>query len=101
MLLKGRRAIADYCGVWPTTVDNWRKRHAFPVCVLPGGNVATTENLIDKWILERGELQKKAQEKMNGKTVQQEQILGGPKEIRGFNQEPAQGSVPGHSDRVP
>lgn len=51
--------------------------------------MATTENLIDKWIIERGELQKQAQERVNGKVVEQEQISGGSGEIRDIHQESA------------
>ena len=59
-LLIGRQAIAEYCGVWPGTVDNWRKRHGFPFCHMPNGRVATSADLIDKWILERFNLQEEA-----------------------------------------
>ncbi len=53
VLIVGLKNIAQAVGRSERTVQRWYKRHSFPMCHLPNGNVATTRSLIDMLVLAR------------------------------------------------
>ncbi len=55
MLLETRKQIAKYCNRSTTTISTWIRIHGFPASKLPNGNLVTSTDLIDKWILARCE----------------------------------------------
>lgn len=96
-LIIGRTAMADYCGVALGTIDNWRRRHGFPYCYLPDGRACTSMGLVDKWILERGAIQRKQKEDVR----QAEQVLDGrSEEAAPEHTVSAQRAVPGAAARM-
>lgn len=56
-LLIGLAAISRYCGVSEWAIWNWRKKHGFPAAPMPDGRIATTESLIDQWVIARMDLE--------------------------------------------
>lgn len=56
------KVIAALLHRHPRTISKWIEKHGFPTCKLPNGNVATTDMLINQWILARGDLYRKAKE---------------------------------------
>jgi len=54
-LIVGMREIANHLGITRITVYNWVKKHGFPAMKLPNGQRATTEGLIDLWLMAREE----------------------------------------------
>jgi predicted GIY-YIG superfamily endonuclease len=49
-LLISAAVIARYCGVSQRTVRRWREHHKLPLCHLPDGRLATSQNLVDRWL---------------------------------------------------
>jgi hypothetical protein len=56
-LIEGMPKIATAINRSESTVRRWHKRHGFPLAKLPNGNWATSQSLIDNWILSRDPLQ--------------------------------------------
>lgn len=49
-LLISAGKIASYCGVSQRTIRRWREHHGLPLCHLPDGRLAISQNLIDRWL---------------------------------------------------
>ena len=65
-LLTPGREIARYCKKTARTIENWRKRHCFPVMHLPDGALVTSVGLIDQWLRERYEEEQKGHRQYRG-----------------------------------
>ena len=67
--------IGAACDVSGRTIENWVRRHGFPVFHLPSGHVTTTVGMIEAWAQERRE--KELQERMNGGKIVRHQCSRG------------------------
>lgn len=56
-LLYGLPEIARYMDFSVSTIIRWKQRHAFPISKLPDGAYATSTELVDRWLLARGDIQ--------------------------------------------
>ena len=52
-LYEGLKQIASYIGHSTDTVRRWHRKHGFPLVRLPNGKYATTQSMIDAWLLAR------------------------------------------------
>jgi len=66
VLLTPGKEIARYCKKTTRTIDNWRKRHRFPVMHLPDGVLVTSVGLIDQWLRDRYEEEHKTHRQYRG-----------------------------------
>lgn len=66
VLIYGIPAMAKYCGIVPSTMHKWLRRHEFPAGKLPDGAWCTSTGLIDQWLLARNPLRRGPGERDKG-----------------------------------
>lgn len=74
-LLISAAKIASYCGVSQRTIRRWREHHGLPLCHLPDGRLAISQNLVDQWL--EGIIEKESYQPWGARWKRQEHTAKG------------------------